>query len=153
MVALLHKYPAAVAWVSGHSHVNSVEAYKDPAGDSGFWSIRTAALADWPKQNRLVEIFDNKDGNLSIFGTLIDQASPVPAPADWHPRRRDDSGPARFRSDETIGYNDNQNGGAHCGAEVCGEGTVIDRNVELLIKDPRREEINPAERSSPRSAR
>ena len=96
MVTLLHKYPAAVAWVSGHSHVNSVEAYKDPAGNGGFWSIRTAALADWPKQNRLVEIFDNKDGNLSIFGTLIDQASPVPAPAAGTPRRRYDARPARF---------------------------------------------------------
>ena len=45
----------------------------------------------------------------------------------------------------TIGYNDNQNGGAACGSiDPCGAGTAEDRNVELLIKDPRRPVVPPA---------
>ena len=138
VVALMHQYPVAVAWVAGHSHENKVEAYKDPSGTGGFWSIRTSALADWPKQNRLIEIFDNEDGNLSIFGTVIDHAAPVPAPA---PGTDASTMNAETLSSvaRTIGYNDNQNGGAACGSiDPCGAGTAEDRNVELLIKDPRR---------------
>ena len=144
VIALMHQYPAAVAWVAGHSHENKVEAYKNPSGTGGFWSIRTSALADWPKQNRLIEIFDNEDGNLSIFGTVIDHAAPVPAPA---PGTDASTMNAETLSSvaRTIGYNDNQNGGAACGSiDPCGAGTAEDRNVELLIKDPRRPVVPPA---------
>nr|MDQ2701091.1 hypothetical protein [Actinomycetota bacterium] len=137
VMALMHKYPNAIAWVAGHSHENKVIPYKDPAGKGGFWSIRSAALVDWPKQNRLLQIFDNEDGNLSIFGTLIDHAAPVPAPAPGDA--------SAFTAEQlastgrTIGYNDNQNGAEQCGEpDPCGNGTIADRNVELLIKDPRR---------------
>ncbi len=136
---LIHKYPNAIAWVAGHSHDNRVIPYPNPDGDGGFWSIRTAAIADWPKQNRLIELFDNRDGNLSIFGTVIDHAAPVPAPAPG-------TDTAGMGVDQlaslarTIGYNDNQSGGEHCSPNRCGEGDAADRNVELLIKDPRRAE-------------
>ncbi|MGK2955380.1 MAG: CARDB domain-containing protein [Solirubrobacterales bacterium] len=140
LVALMHEYPVAIAWVAGHSHENKVIPYKDPAGNGGFWSIRTAALADWPRQNRLIEIFDNKDGNLSIFGTLIDHAAPVPTPAPG--TNASTMTPAQLASvGRTIGYNDNQSGGAQCGPAECGSGEAGDRNVELLIKDPRRPEV------------
>jgi 3',5'-cyclic AMP phosphodiesterase CpdA len=145
VTALMHKYPVAVAWVAGHSHVNQIAPYRDPAGNGGFWSIKTSALADWPKQNRLIEIFDNKDGNLSIFGTLIDHAAPVPAPADG-------TAASSMSTDQlaslgrTIGYNDSQNGGAACGDDPCGEGAATDRNVELLIKDPRRPVVPPVKK-------
>jgi len=143
VVALMHKYPAAVAWVAGHSHENKIDAFKDPAGAGGFWSIRTSALVDWPKQNRLLQIFDNKDGNLSIFGTLIDHAAPVPAPAPGTDASTMNA--AQLASTgRTIGYNDNQNGGESCGSiDPCGAGTPGDRNVELVIKDPRRPAPTP----------
>ena len=38
----------------------------------------------------------------------------------------------------TIAYNDTQAGGRACGDSPCGEGDPNDRNVELLIADPRR---------------
>ncbi|MGK2931415.1 MAG: CARDB domain-containing protein, partial [Solirubrobacterales bacterium] len=103
-----------------------------------------SALVDWPKQNRLLQIFDNKDGNLSIFGTLIDHAAPVPAAAPG--TNGNTLSPAQLASTgRTIGYNDNQNGGEACGSiDPCGAGTVTDRNVELLIRDPRRAEPKPA---------
>lgn len=133
---LLLRYPAAIAWVAGHSHVNDVTPYRSADGKSGFWSVRTAALADWPKQNRLLELYDNRDGNLSLFGTVIDHAAPsgVPSPGTSASGLDADQLAAIGR---TVGYNDSQNGGRGCGTNPCGEGGVDDRNVELLIKDPR----------------
>lgn len=143
VVALMNKYPNAVAWVAGHSHENKVIPYKNPSGEGGFWSIRSSALVDWPKQNRLLQIFDNKDGNLSIFGTLIDHAAPVPAPAAGTDASTM-SAAQLASTGRTIGYNDNQNGGESCGSiDPCGAGTAADRNVELLVKDPRRAEPTP----------
>lgn len=134
---MVYKYPNMVAWVAGHSHVNEIEPFKNPNGKGGFWSIRTAALADWPKQNRLIQIFDNKDGNLSIFGTLIDQSAPVSAPAAG--KSAAGFSPRQLASlSREVGYNDSQKGGRGCGADPCGQGTPADRNVELLITDPRR---------------
>lgn len=139
LFTLMHKYANAIAWVAGHSHDNRVIPYPNPSGAGGFWSIRTAAIADWPKQNRLIELFDNRDGNLSIFGTIIDQAAPVPIPADGTDAAGMDV--TRLASiSRAIGYNDHQTGGEQCGPSRCGEGDASDRNVELLIKDPRRRE-------------
>ncbi len=137
VVEMLHKYPNVIAWVAGHSHVNDVTPFPAPDGQSGFWSIRTAALADWPKQNRLVQIFDDRDGNLSIFGTVIDHAASVEAPADG-------TSAANMSTDDlaslsrVVGYNENQTGAEACGSDRCGEGKVEDRNVELVVRDPRK---------------
>ncbi|MCO5314639.1 MAG: metallophosphoesterase [Solirubrobacterales bacterium] len=134
--ALMLKYPNAIAWVAGHSHENKITPYPSADGKSGFWSIRTAALADWPKQNRLLELFDNRDGTLSLFGTLVDHAAPAETPAPG-------TSAAAFTPEQLasigreIGFNDSQVGGRACGGP-CGEGQARDRNAELLIKDPRR---------------
>ena len=137
MVALLHRYPHAIAWVAGHSHVNDVTPYPDPSGGHGFWSIRVAAEADWPQQARLLQLFDNHDGTLSLFGTIVDHASAATAPAPG-------TGAAALSPTDlasigrTLAYNDAQTGGRACDPEPCGEGGPDDRNVELLIDDPRR---------------
>ncbi|WP_436793811.1 TIGR03767 family metallophosphoesterase [Actinospongicola halichondriae] len=76
--AMLSRFPNVVAWVNGHSHVNRITPVADPSGRTGgFWEISTAAHIDWPEQARLIEIADNRDGTLSIFGTLIEHASPA----------------------------------------------------------------------------
>ena len=67
-----------IAWVAGHSHVNDVAPVKGDKG--GFWVVRTSAEADFPHQDRLLELMDNRDGTLSLFGTLLDNASPATAP-------------------------------------------------------------------------
>jgi metallophosphoesterase (TIGR03767 family) len=135
---LLFEHPHVIAWIAGHSHVNSIEAHARPEGSGGFWSIRVAAEADWPMQARLLELFDNEDGTLSLFGTIVDHASNAAAPAP---------GPAASFSTEdlasigrTIAYNDTQTGARACSPEPCGEGTAEDRNVELLVRDPRRDQ-------------
>ena len=38
----------------------------------------------------------------------------------------------------TLAYNDPDAGARNCTPEPCGEGAAADRNVELLITDPRR---------------
>jgi metallophosphoesterase (TIGR03767 family) len=129
-VELLHEFPNAIAWVAGHSHVNTVDAFPNPSGPGGFWSIRVAAEADWPQQSRLLEVFDNHDGTLSIFGTILDHVgqsvAPAPGTAASGMDLNDLASAAR-----TMSFNDLQSGAPE------GEGEAKDRNVELLVEDPR----------------
>ena len=134
--ALLHSYPHVIAWVAGHSHVNAIEPHPSPSGEGGFWSIRVAAEADWPQQSRLLEVFDNDDGTLSIFGTIVDHAAPATAPAAG--TNANSLGIDGLASvGRTLSYNDTQSGGRACGGGPCGEGSADARNVELLVDDPR----------------
>jgi metallophosphoesterase (TIGR03767 family) len=130
LVGLLHEFPNAIAWVAGHSHDNVVNAFPNPGGSGGFWSIRVAAEADWPQQSRLLEVFDNHDGTLSIFGTILDHtgqsAAPPPGTSAAGMDLDDLASAAR-----TMSFNDFQVGAPH------GAGEAKDRNVELLIDDPR----------------
>jgi metallophosphoesterase (TIGR03767 family) len=129
-VNLLHEYPNAIAWVAGHSHDNVVDAFPDPSGPGGFWSIRVAAEADWPQQSRLLEVFDNHDGTLSIFGTILDHTGQASAPAPGTPASAMDFNDLTSAA-RTMSFNDLQSGAP------LGEGTPQDRNVELLLPDPR----------------
>jgi hypothetical protein len=134
MVELLNSYDNVIAWVAGHSHTNRVQSFPDGEGH-GFWSIRTAAEADWPQQARLLQLFDNHDGTLSIFGTIVDHTADATAPA---PGSAAVFGVGKLASvARTLAYNDQQNGARACSPTPCGEGAAIDRNVELLIADPR----------------
>lgn len=122
--------PHAIAFVNGHTHHNAVRAFR--RGRSGFWQVNTAAHADFPQQSRQIELMDNRDGTLSLFGTILDQAAPIAAPAP---------GPAAGFSDRQLGSlartlaaNDPQTRDVTGGG---GPGRRSDRNVELLIRDPR----------------
>lgn len=133
---LLLRYPHVIGFVAGHSHVNQVLPFPRSDGTGGFWNIKTAAEADWPSQSRLLDIMDNHDGTLSIFGTMIDHAAAVAAPLPG----TDASG---FTTDQLgslnreFAYNDPQKGGG------TGEGSTPDRNDELLVPDPRRHYPRP----------
>jgi hypothetical protein len=128
---LLLAHPHAIAYVAGHSHENRIRAYQGQGG-RGYWEIKSPAVADFPPQHRLIEVMDNRDGTLSIFGTMLDFAAPTGIPASG----TDPSG-FDLRTLGAIGrvltYNDPQAGG---GSTAAGE--RLDRNVELLIRDPRR---------------
>lgn len=83
--SLLQRFPNVVAWVNGHTHVNRVNPVPDSTGyTGGFWEITTAAHIDYPEHARLIEVVDNRDGTLSIFGTIIEHAAPAAANADDH---------------------------------------------------------------------
>jgi metallophosphoesterase (TIGR03767 family) len=129
-VNLLHEFPNAIAWVAGHSHDNIVDAFPSPSGPGGFWSIRVAAEADWPQQSRLLEVFDNHDGTLSIFGTILDHVGQSVAPPPGTPASAMDFNDLASAG-RTMSFNDLQSGAP------LGEGQADDRNVELLVDDPR----------------
>ena len=69
-----------IAYVAGHTHEHKLIPFSR-ADDSVWWEINTSATADWPQQHRLIEVMDNRDGTLSIFGTVLDAASPAGVPA------------------------------------------------------------------------
>jgi hypothetical protein len=123
--AIVHRYPNVVAWVSGHSHQNLVTPRPDPTGKTGgFWEIQSAAHVDYPEQARLVELVDNRDGTLSIFGIVIEHA----APPGTTPGATDVLGLAAISRELSV--NDYQVDGA------VALGKDLDRNVELLVKAP-----------------
>jgi hypothetical protein len=133
---LLLRFPHVVAFVAGHSHVNQVLPYSRGDGSGGFWTIKTAAEADWPSQSRLIEFMDNHDGTLSIFGTMIDHAAPTATPASDTPAGAFDVDQLAAINRE-LAYNDPQKGGG------TGEGGTTDRNVELIVPDPRTHYVRP----------
>ncbi|MDI2132918.1 TIGR03767 family metallophosphoesterase [Yinghuangia seranimata] len=133
LVALLLRFPNVVAWVNGHSHRNTVRPYARPAGSpvpGGFWEVNTAAHIDWPQQARIVEIADNKDGTLSVFGTVVDSSAP-----STNNGKLDDPVALAALSRE-LAANDWQERDRADPAEDGKRGKASDRNVELLLAAP-----------------
>ena len=127
---LLLRFPNVVLWVNGHTHRNTVTPYRRASGPpGGFWEVNTAAHVDWPQQCRVVEIVDNRNGTLSVFGTLLDHA----APRHYGSRPRDPLVLASLSRE--LGANDWQNA-APTATEDGRRGAVEDRNVELLLPAP-----------------
>jgi metallophosphoesterase (TIGR03767 family) len=124
---LLLRYPNVIGWVNGHTHRNQVSPYARPPGAAvggGFWEINTAAHIDWPQQSRVIELTDNLDGTLSIFGTIVDHSGPI-SPS------RQLTGTATLASlSRELAANDWSN------RTDARRGDVSDRNVELLLPDP-----------------
>jgi metallophosphoesterase (TIGR03767 family) len=134
--ALFAANPNVVAYVGGHTHANRVDFFKGRRG-AGFWEINTASHIDWPEQSRTIEVMDNRDGTLSLFGTLLDAAASAAAPAPGTSALG--LTPAQLASlGRTLSFNDPQREGLE-GSEGDAEkrGRRADRNVELLVKDPR----------------
>lgn len=152
LVDLLSAHPHVVAYVAGHTHENKVLACGREEGcpeGGNWWEINTAATADWPQQHRLIELMDNADGTLSILATLLDHGSKLDVPADGLAAEAvaglgDEDLAAIGR---VFSYNDPHADRAQPPDTPTGaEGEPQDRNVELLVDDPRR-------RSSPRGGR
>ncbi|WP_428354314.1 hypothetical protein [Methyloprofundus sp.] len=77
---LVLNYPNVILWVNGHSHVNRIWSHRSFNSTAllipGFWEVNTASHIDYPQQGRSIEIVDNKDGTLSIFGIIFDHLAP-----------------------------------------------------------------------------
>ena len=131
--ALALAHPNVIAYVAGHTHENRITAVRR-GGDrpGGFWAIESASELDWPIQSRLIELMDNRDGTLSIFGTMIDHAATLAPPVPGTPAAS--FGPEALAAlGREFAYNDPQ-----VGVESGAEGRPQDRNVELVLPDPRR---------------
>jgi metallophosphoesterase (TIGR03767 family) len=123
---LLLRYPNVILWVNGHTHRNEVLPHARPSGSAvggGFWEVNTAAHIDWPQQSRIVEVVDNLDGTLSVFGTIVDHAGPVSPNGS---RRL-----ALAALSRELSANDWQD------RTDVRRGSLEDRNVELVVPDPR----------------
>ena len=120
-VDLLLKYPVVIGWLNGHTHLNQILAHTSPTG--GFWEITTASCIDFPQQQQVVEIVDNRDGSMSLFTTVLDHASPaVPGTsgsvADLASRSRE------FAANDWAE------------TPMMRRGSPLDRNTELLLRAP-----------------
>ncbi|HSR24111.1 MAG TPA: TIGR03767 family metallophosphoesterase, partial [Candidatus Eisenbacteria bacterium] len=124
---LLLRYPNVILWVNGHTHRNEVLPHARPAAAAvggGFWELNTAAHIDWPQQWRIVEIVDNLDGTLSVFGTIVDHAGPVSFGGSL-------AGPVPLASlSRELSANDWQE------RTDARRGNIEDRNVELVVPAP-----------------
>jgi metallophosphoesterase (TIGR03767 family) len=130
---LLLRFPNVVAWVNGHTHHNQVLPHAraaTAAAGGGFWEINTAAHIDWPCQSRIVEIVDNGDATLSIFGTIIDDI----APNTWSSATLGNPVGLAALARE-LAVNDPQRD-AETATRDGKRGTLQDRNVELVMKKP-----------------
>lgn len=122
-IAMLLDHPNAIAWLNGHTHINTVQAHSNGKG-GGFWEITTASCADFPQQQQVLEILDNQDGTLSLVATVLDHASP----AVWTPGDFTSTGLATLSRE--LSSND------WVASPLMRRGSPLDRNVELLLPAP-----------------
>lgn len=123
LLRVLHRFGNVILWLNGHVHRHTVRPHAGPTG--GFWEVTTAAVMDWPCQSRLVEVLENGDGTLSIVCTVLDHAAPLRSSrldglldlAAWH---------------RELAANDPTSVSG-----AAGRGDRPDRNVELVLGDPR----------------
>ena len=123
-IDMLHRYPVMVAWLNGHTHINTIRAHARSSGPGGFWEITTASCVDFPQQQQLVEFVDNRDSTMSIFVTALDHA----APATWTPGDLTQTGLASLSRELAAN--------AWLANPPLRAGSPLDRNVELLMPAP-----------------
>jgi 3',5'-cyclic AMP phosphodiesterase CpdA len=113
---ILAGYPNVIFSMVGHTHRHRIQKVQTDA-THGFFEVMTSAIADYPHEFRVVEIFDQDNGYLMLRGTVADYSvenDPVAA-----------EGLRRGIIDYTSGW-----------APDIGPGLPGDRNVELWVKKP-----------------
>jgi 3',5'-cyclic AMP phosphodiesterase CpdA len=108
-------YNNVIMHLAGHTHRHSAVRI-EPTTGFDYWEVETAALADWPHQMRVIEIWDLDNGHTSIRTIALDYSTEHDAVAA--------DGRARGIADFTSGW------------EGDGSGEVSDRNVELYVPQP-----------------
>ena len=124
-----------IGYITGHEHNNRVRAVPrgDGPAEGGFWQVTTASHIDWPQQSRLLDLVDNADGTVSIWGD-------DPRPRRAAPTRARGSGSSTKQLasiSRELAFNDPDADNGEDGRADArgGEG---DRNVELVGARPAR---------------
>lgn len=114
--ALLLQNPQVIAHFAGHTHQHKIDFRGDPA-QTGYWEVQTSAIADYPHEFRIMEIWDEDNGYVSIRSIAADWAT---------------DGDPVAKEAKMLGMIDFD------AAWVTGPkaGTVDDRNVALWEKKP-----------------
>ena len=123
-IDMLLDYPNVIAWSNGHTHINTIVAHPRANGKGGFWEVTAASCIDYPQQQQLLEVVDNRDGTISIFATTLDHMSP----ATWTPGDFSQEGLASLSRE--LASND------WTANPLMRLGSPLDRNVELLLPAP-----------------
>ena len=161
--AELASWPNVLAWVAGHTHLHRVRPFQVAAGDAGalsgsngtvttpvtcrktglasdgkswcrgFWQVETASLIDYPQEQRLIEVFDNRDGTGTLRGPVIThgfERSRRLAEADDRCQffLLDPASLQKVGSDAGMNF--------ICSFGGTRQGTAGDRNVELMFRMP-----------------
>jgi len=113
--ALLGTYENVILDLVGHAHIHRVQPFGKAPGHM-FWEVQTGAVADFQNQFRLIEIWDEDNGSISIRATGVDYVT------------EGDDVAAQGRA---LGVLDWTSGWA-----CCGPGQTKDRNVILWEKKP-----------------
>lgn len=113
---VLGGYDNVIATMVAHSHQHRVNLIKPPGGGHAYWEIMTSAIADFPHEFRVLEVWDQDNGWLMIRATCMDLATENDALAEEGRRR---------------GVID-----VYSGWVPDGRGADGERNVELYIKKP-----------------
>jgi Calcineurin-like phosphoesterase len=131
--SLFLRFPNLIVFVTGHVHYNRVIPHF--RGGSGFWQVTTASHMSYPQQTRLIELMDNGDGTLSIFGTVLDTASPIGVPTSGTPAAA--MSDAQLASVSRL-LGANVRAAPQTTAATAAAGAHPAGNVELVVPDPRR---------------
>jgi metallophosphoesterase (TIGR03767 family) len=123
-IAMLVRYPVCIAWLNGHTHVNTIKAHPRQGGVGGFWEMTTASCIDFPQQQQLVDVVDNRDGTMSIFVIALDHA----APPTWTQGDLSQTGLASLSRELAAN--------SPLSKPALLAGSALDRNVELLMPAP-----------------
>jgi hypothetical protein len=119
--SFLGSYDNLLFSLVGHVHTHRVKMIAPTTPDGGapghaFWEVMTGALADYPHQFRLIEIWDDDNGWIRMRAIVTNyQTDGDQVAADGRQR----------------GIADQVSGWAHDGY-----GTALDRNVEIYIQKP-----------------
>ncbi|WP_129349908.1 metallophosphoesterase [Sorangium cellulosum] len=113
--ALVGEYDNVLLHLAGHTHEHRVTRAEPPGGHA-YWELETSALADYPSQLRVLEIWDEDNGFVAIRGVALDYA------VDGDPVAEE--GRRRAIVDFTSGFGSD------------GSGDPAWRNVELWIERP-----------------
>ena len=94
------------------------------AGGGGFWEITTASCIDFPQQQQLIELVDNRDGTMSVFTTAMDHASDAVWAAGDYSQRGLASLSRQLSANDWVEF------------PAMRLGSALDRNCELLLDAP-----------------
>jgi hypothetical protein len=112
---VLGGYPNLLMHLAGHTHHHRAVAV-EPIIGAPYWEVETSALADFPHQMRLIELWNLDNGFLGIRMVAFDYQT------EGDPIAED--GRMRGIMDFTSGW------------EGDGRGTLQDRNIELYVPLP-----------------